>query len=42
MSTESHLVNEPETGMDPLPAEDWFESSETLQKLRKHKKFPTI
>jgi 2-oxoglutarate ferredoxin oxidoreductase subunit beta len=26
----------------PLPAEDWFESSETLHKLRKNKKFPTI
>jgi 2-oxoglutarate ferredoxin oxidoreductase subunit beta len=25
-----------------LPREDWFESSETLQKLRKNKKFPTI
>ena len=24
------------------PREDWFESSETLQKLRKNKKFPTI
>jgi len=28
--------------ISPLPAEDWFESSETLHKLRKHKKFPTI
>ena len=28
--------------VSPLPAEDWFESSETLHKLRKHKKFPTI
>jgi 2-oxoglutarate ferredoxin oxidoreductase subunit beta len=25
-----------------LPAEDWFERSETLQKLRRNKKFPTI
>src|SRR5512136_750971 len=25
-----------------LPAENWFERSETLQKLRKNKKFPTI
>src|SRR5512133_4071088 len=25
-----------------LPREDWFESSETLQKLRKNKRFPTI
>ncbi|MFH2038359.1 MAG: 2-oxoacid:ferredoxin oxidoreductase subunit beta [Chloroflexota bacterium] len=28
--------------VSPLPAGDWFESSETLHKLRKHKKFPTI
>ncbi len=28
--------------VSPLPAEDWFESSETLHKLRKNKKFPTI
>jgi 2-oxoglutarate ferredoxin oxidoreductase subunit beta len=25
-----------------LPREDWFESSDTLQKLRKNKRFPTI
>lgn len=25
-----------------MPRENWFESSETLQKLRKNKKFPTI
>jgi 2-oxoglutarate ferredoxin oxidoreductase subunit beta len=25
-----------------IPPEDWFEANETLQKLRKHKKFPTI
>jgi 2-oxoglutarate ferredoxin oxidoreductase subunit beta len=25
-----------------MPPENWFESSETLQKLRKNKKFPTI
>jgi 2-oxoglutarate ferredoxin oxidoreductase subunit beta len=25
-----------------IPREDWFESSETLQKLRKNKRFPTI
>jgi 2-oxoglutarate ferredoxin oxidoreductase subunit beta len=25
-----------------IPREDWFESSETLQKLRKSKRFPTI
>lgn len=25
-----------------IPSSNWFEQSETLQKLRKHKKFPTI
>ena len=25
-----------------LPPENWFERSQTLQKLRKNKKFPTI
>lgn len=25
-----------------IPREDWFEASDTLQHLRKHKKFPTI
>jgi 2-oxoglutarate ferredoxin oxidoreductase subunit beta len=25
-----------------IPRSDWFEQSDTLQKLRKHKKFPTI
>ena len=25
-----------------IPQENWFESSTTLQKLRKNKKFPTI
>ena len=25
-----------------IPREDWFESSDTLQHLRKHKRFPTI
>jgi len=25
-----------------MPPENWFERSETLQKLRKNKKFPTI
>ena len=25
-----------------IPPEDWFEANETLQKLRKNKKFPTI
>jgi 2-oxoglutarate ferredoxin oxidoreductase subunit beta len=31
-----------EEGEGQLPAENWFERSETLQKLRKNKKFPTI
>ena len=36
---EAHDLEENEAQM---PAENWFESSETLQKLRKNKKFPTI
>jgi 2-oxoglutarate/2-oxoacid ferredoxin oxidoreductase subunit beta len=36
---EAHDLEENEAQM---PAEDWFESSETLQKLRRNKKFPTI
>ena len=36
---EAHDLEENEGQM---PAENWFESSETLQKLRKNKKFPTI
>jgi 2-oxoglutarate ferredoxin oxidoreductase subunit beta len=31
-----------DTGEGQLPPENWFERSETLQKLRKNKKFPTI
>ena len=31
-----------ETGEGQMPPENWFERSETLQKLRKNKKFPTI
>ena len=31
-----------EAGEGNLPRENWFERSETLQKLRKNKKFPTI
>jgi 2-oxoglutarate ferredoxin oxidoreductase subunit beta len=31
-----------DAGEGCLPPEDWFESSQTLQKLRKSKKFPTI
>ena len=36
---EAHNLEENEAQMPP---ENWFESSETLQKLRKNKKFPTI
>jgi 2-oxoglutarate/2-oxoacid ferredoxin oxidoreductase subunit beta len=36
---EAHGLEENEGQMPP---ENWFESSETLQKLRKNKKFPTI
>ena len=36
---EAHDLEENEGQM---PAEDWFEASETLQQLRKNKKFPTI
>jgi 2-oxoglutarate/2-oxoacid ferredoxin oxidoreductase subunit beta len=36
---EAHDLEENEAQMPP---ENWFESSETLQKLRKNKKFPTI
>ena len=36
---EAHDLEENEGQMPP---ENWFESSETLQKLRKNKKFPTI
>jgi 2-oxoglutarate/2-oxoacid ferredoxin oxidoreductase subunit beta len=36
---EAHGLEENE---GQLPAENWFERSETLQKLRKNKKFPTI
>jgi 2-oxoglutarate ferredoxin oxidoreductase subunit beta len=31
-----------DAGEGQLPPENWFERSETLQKLRKNKKFPTI
>jgi len=42
MSPETHTTFATQPEISPLPAADWFESSETLQKLRKHKKFPTI
>jgi 2-oxoglutarate ferredoxin oxidoreductase subunit beta len=42
MKAETNQVHEPDPDVMAIPAEDWFESSETLQKLRKHKKFPTI
>lgn len=39
-----HILTAHELDVDEgrIPREDWFESSETLQKLRKSKKFPTI
>jgi len=42
MPPETHSLNETDMEINPIPAEDWFETSDTLQKLRKHKKFPTI
>lgn len=42
MLPETQHLNENDLEINPIPAEDWFESSETLQKLRKNKKFPTI
>ncbi len=36
---EAHSLTKQEA---QIPPEDWFEANETLQKLRKHKKFPTI
>lgn len=42
MIPETQHLNETDLEINPIPAEDWFESSETLQKLRKNKKFPTI
>jgi 2-oxoglutarate ferredoxin oxidoreductase subunit beta len=42
MIPETQHLNETDQEINPIPAEDWFESSETLQKLRKNKKFPTI
>ena len=42
MLPETHITPARQPEISPLPAADWFESSETLHKLRKHKKFPTI
>jgi 2-oxoglutarate ferredoxin oxidoreductase subunit beta len=42
MLPETHTTPARQPEISPLPAADWFESSQTLQKLRKHKKFPTI
>lgn len=42
MLPETHTTPTLQPDISPLPAADWFESSETLHKLRKHKKFPTI
>jgi 2-oxoglutarate/2-oxoacid ferredoxin oxidoreductase subunit beta len=36
---EAHSLTKQEA---QIPPEDWFEANETLQKLRKNKKFPTI
>ena len=36
---EAHTL---ESGEGLIPQSGWFERSETLQKLRKNKKFPTI
>lgn len=36
---EAHYLTKQEA---QIPREDWFEASETLQHLRKNKKFPTI
>ncbi len=40
--SDSIVPSELEITDNPMPREDWFEASETLQKLRKNKKFPTI
>ncbi|MBN1430687.1 MAG: 2-oxoacid:ferredoxin oxidoreductase subunit beta [Anaerolineae bacterium] len=39
-----HILGAHDLDVDEIqiPREDWFESSDTLQKLRKNKKFPTI
>lgn len=42
MSEHILSAHELDAGEGRIPREDWFESSETLQKLRKGKKFPTI
>lgn len=42
MLPDTHTLHARQPEISPLPPEDWFESSETLHKLRKHKKFPTI
>ncbi|MGB8213517.1 MAG: 2-oxoacid:ferredoxin oxidoreductase subunit beta [Anaerolineales bacterium] len=41
---ENHILeaHDLEENEGQMPAENWFERSETLQKLRKNKKFPTI
>lgn len=42
MSEHILSAHELDAGEGRIPREDWFESSDTLQKLRKNKKFPTI
>ena len=40
----NHILSAHELDVDEgqIPREDWFESSVTLQNLRKNKRFPTI
>jgi 2-oxoglutarate ferredoxin oxidoreductase subunit beta len=42
MSNEILAAHDLDVNEGQVPRENWFESSETLQKLRKNKKFPTI
>ncbi len=44
MGNQQHILDAAELHHDEalIPQSDWFEGNETLQKLRKNKKFPTI
>ena len=42
MSEHILSVHDLDVNEGQIPREDWFESSETLQNLRKNKRFPTI
>jgi 2-oxoglutarate ferredoxin oxidoreductase subunit beta len=42
MTSEILAAHDLDVNEGQIPREDWFESSETLHKLRKNKKFPTI